>query len=1018
LSEERYDCAITLQAEGAATGALTLSLEWLEDGSCTRLQLTRQEVALFAVTRGKATAAGKAAVLLPTDRPCAVTVLRRSKWLGVTCDGAFIFRGEVPRAPGNQAGYTADAGWKVIDARVQRLEPVAFADNFMRTAEESGGWAVQSGAWTLQSAWDKDPKGNAKRFEQAAFALNPFAWAGRNPQGAAICTTGNPFWEDYTFSVSLCPGAESAVGLLANMADPQHGLLLRWSPGNDHGPQGNGLALYRLDPTGKKRLALDAGGYVPGQWYRVQIVSSMDGMRVLVDGRERLTVREPIPWRGGIGLYAEGANGAIFDDVTVYGRGLQQDLLAENRLARLNAHFLDDTKGMGEWANARTDWVSSPENPGWRFHRLDFFGDHWLSVNVRPTGDPGRIALALNSDGKDPTAGYRAEVRVSVDGQQLHYALYRGADPLREKTGALLQKGESYSLRFRRAGKHLTLELDGAPVLEADDPAPLTGTRPAYLADGSFAGVRDVLALGRNLLDDLFTEAPVNWLTQGTWRPTVRWACSPEWSFLGGYSRGEAALWAKNRYVGDQTLEAFVGLLMEYPREHQYYYQRFRDLAVTICGDGHNPRSGYAGIYGAPDEAGNQNKRTVLLRNGVVVASVDKTMPGFALETHRQWHDLLLRKHGALVEFWIEGKLALSYQDPAPLAGGIPAVWTTDSAIGLTRMRMGYAQPPQPRIDPQVVIDEPWYPEWLNQGKALILSFPTTWSTTGNPVSLRVRTEQTPSGSKYAPSVEEQRVTFTPPAPGWYWYRIRATDGANESPDFHLTLPVFNAALGRDDSHTLLLYRFDEGKGNRVHDQSAGTPACDLAVPKGAAWIPGQGLSCFQATAPVYSVSTPRKLLPLVTSKTFTVELWVSTVTLFPPQGRSVLFAWGEHFEQWNFGVGQVWEALMIVPRYCNLWATVFKNNIVSNDIRNQLQHLVVTCNGNKITGYVNGVKGFEHTANLSPERWDTEAPLFLGMMNDGLNSYPGTYYLVAVHDRCLAPEQIQRHYQAGPGAR
>ncbi len=32
--------------------------------------------------------------------------------------------------------------------------------------------------------------------------------------------------------------------------------------------------------------------------------------------------------------------------------------------------------------------------------------------------------------------------------------------------------------------------------------------------------------------------------------------------------------------------------------------------------------------------------------------------------------------------------------------------------------------------------------------------------------------------------------------------------------------------------------------------------------------------------------------------------------------------------------------------------------------------------------------------------------------------NYLGTYYLVAIHDRCFSAGEVLRHYQAGPSAK
>ncbi len=89
-----------------------------------------------------------------------------------------------------------------------------------------------------------DPKGNADRFANLIYSQNPFAWAGRSAAGAgALCTVGKAFWEDYTFTTAVQPGADGAAGVMVNMPDAAQGYLVRWSPANDRGAQGDRLTL-------------------------------------------------------------------------------------------------------------------------------------------------------------------------------------------------------------------------------------------------------------------------------------------------------------------------------------------------------------------------------------------------------------------------------------------------------------------------------------------------------------------------------------------------------------------------------------------------------------------------------------------------------------------------------------------------------------------------------------------------------------------------------------------------------
>ncbi len=232
LTGDRYDCPLTLlpAATLAAESATHITLEWNgKDGDYTRMSIGKDTILLEAMRNGKAAESWKVESGVSPGVPYHLTILRRDKWLGLLHDQALIFHADTPRGTGEEAGITMDAGWSVEDSRVQRLQPVAFADNFMRTADDHGAWTLQTGDWHLQSAWDEDSHGNSRRFQNAQYALNPFAWVGRNADGAALCTVGKADWEDYSMTVAIQPSQTGAAGVVVNMPDPHHGLLLRWS---------------------------------------------------------------------------------------------------------------------------------------------------------------------------------------------------------------------------------------------------------------------------------------------------------------------------------------------------------------------------------------------------------------------------------------------------------------------------------------------------------------------------------------------------------------------------------------------------------------------------------------------------------------------------------------------------------------------------------------------------------------------------------------------------------------------
>jgi hypothetical protein len=1027
LDSDHYNIDLTLTAQPGIkdADAVLLPLEWASPKQFVLLTITRGK---FAIAHGRNKRAPLAVgpLSVTTGTPYRLTVMRRAGTLRLFHDDTELFTGAVPVGGGAQGGLIAGARWAVTDPRVQRLEPVVLADDFMRQSldasnnDDPGPWKVSTGTWKLQSAWDTDPHGSANRYNNLIYAQNPFAWRGKAAAGAALCTAGQPFWEDYTLTAAVQPSATGAVGVVVNIRDGGQGILARWSPASSRDPRGNRLMLYQLTGAGPKLLAETRGGYLPNRWYKFTVASINGGVRVAIDGDTKLELAHVTPWRGGIGLYAEGPEGAVFDDVTAYGVGVKQDLLLENTQEQIFQRFQVDQNGMGDWANQQSDWIKSPAGTTMSIHRNDYYGDQWMTLTLMPdraaTGD---LWLCLHGNGAGTSAGYRARVSRAADAEKYTYQLYRDDAQLATATGKAFVPWTEHKLRFSHIGKKLTLEVDGEVVVKAEDAKTPAGLRPAYRAEGCFTRVDNPSVLSRNVLDYTFAGAPVDWIGEGNWVTTSRWACSPNWSFLAGWSRGDVVLWHKQRFTGDHALQAFIGLKMEYPREVDIYDFRYRDFAISICGDGRNPRTGYTGYYAAT--GGETPKRIVLQRNGVEVASVDMTTEAPSRgKHHRHWFELELRKHGATVELYTEGKQSLVFTDPEPIDGGVPAVWAQNNGICVSRARLHFANQPQPRRDTLMSLEMPWYPEWGNVDQPVTVEMTGVSTTADDPLRLAVTPRDVPVGELRAPRVDGLRVTLTPQTTGDHWYAVTATDGKASSPAVHLTLPVFKPTLKRDDSHALVLYRFDEGTGTVVHDRGTGTPA-DLTItdPTLVHWLPGQGLTQLQAKAPLLkSVAPASKLLGIQQTKAATLECWVSADTIYPanPGGWTGAFLAYHTDTACNFSFGHGAENLIFAPTDVKL--NTGTDRLYAWGFRVCLQHVVAAWDGTETTLYVNGNKLVTKKCDWLTSRWNPDASLYLGNQPDGVFGLVGTFYLAAVHDTCLTPEQVLRHYQAGPSAR
>lgn len=153
LNPALYDCAFTLSPDRASRACLRL--EGGNGNNYTRLSFLAEEIEAAVVREGKVVTSTHAPFHAVPGSPVVLAVTRRGQQLGVFAGETLLLHAAVPPAGGSKATVETQGG-QVRDLTLRPREPVAFADDFMRTAEEAGEWQPQGGAWRLQSAWDED----------------------------------------------------------------------------------------------------------------------------------------------------------------------------------------------------------------------------------------------------------------------------------------------------------------------------------------------------------------------------------------------------------------------------------------------------------------------------------------------------------------------------------------------------------------------------------------------------------------------------------------------------------------------------------------------------------------------------------------------------------------------------------------------------------------------------------------------------------------------------------------------
>jgi hypothetical protein len=212
-----------------------------------------------------------------------------------------------------------------------------------------------------------------------------------------------------------------------------------------------------------------------------------------------------------------------------------------------------------------------------------------------------------------------------------------------------------------------------------------------------------------------------------------------------------------------------------------------------------------------------------------------------------------------------------------------------------------------------------------------------------------------------------------------------------------------------------VLYTFEEGDGETVHDVSGVGKALDLKGKEALNWIDGGGLAISAPTL-VDSADAATKIIDACKlSNELTIEAWVKQpYKKMQDMARIVTLSGG--ISDRNFTLDQ-WKKTYRTRLRTSASDDPDADNRLVAPISGHLDHLVYTRDASGTARfYLNGKKvktPREIKGDFS--NWDDRHRLCLADEVGGGRAWLGELRLVAIYSRALHPDEVSQNYKAGP---
>jgi hypothetical protein len=510
---------------------------------------------------------------------------------------------------------------------------VAFNDDFYGGLNRN--WRVVKGDWRIE-----EPV-NLQFVEQ-------------EDAGRAIVIRGDEDWIDYSFRAAVRFREEGSIGLVFSYVNEDCYCAAR---------------IDRLDSSCVLRLAAVREGFEevlgeravhcePGRWYLLRAEVARDGIRALVDEKEVVAVENHDVSSGPIGLYTEGMRGGCFDDVEVasiagpprpsrVGYGTEPVVVSD--------HGFEDGGELDCWHVACGSWLIDGGALRVSTDTAAIYNDRVVrgSFLIKttwhlPSGSSCSLLLRNAREDGDLCRRFAVERTGSVH----RICAHLGDGSVRRAVAWFGE--EETTLALERHDRWFMLSINGEELVSVEDTAAAGPMLPGVAAHGGRIAIESFTIEEVPYYQYRPWDAPVGW-TAGTGEINIGHIF-----FYATDSDRDAVMWCGNDFDGEDVDIGAELLIID-------GVGRYNDVELVFTADTCALDRGYGlkvELEGGIDADGFATVQATLKRGGDGVARHVGRV--YCRTQEPCGFSIGLRKRGAVIGAFIDGRPVAEYADPTP----------------------------------------------------------------------------------------------------------------------------------------------------------------------------------------------------------------------------------------------------------------------------------------------------------------------------------------------------------------